>query len=112
MESKTARELKAKAEAVAAHLSKPDRDGNHRKETFTVQEIRPLSESIAAVVFHKSLGKRAVAFFYYLKANSTWAGGWFYFIPTDSHLLGFYDFPKIKAEIERHNFPKNFGDEQ
>lgn len=114
MQSEVARKLKAAAEDAAVYLSKPERFRNYRGEIFSVLEITPLSESVAAVVFQKSLGKRqgkrAIAFFYYRRANTTsWAGGWTWFLPTDSHLLGLSDFPKIKAEIERFNFSKNFG---
>ena len=89
---------------VAKIFSNPDRDKNYSNETFVFEQIRPLSDVTASVVFRKSSGKKAVAFFYYINSGT---GKWQYFFPSDSHILGMKDFGRLKQEIEEFNFDKN-----
>jgi hypothetical protein len=100
MRKEIAQKLMLEAERVAAEYSKPDREYSNG-EHFEVAEILALSEFTAAVIFKKSSGKKAVAFFYTIKDN------WRYFFPTDSHLLGMDSFPEIKKRIEIENFGRN-----
>lgn len=103
MKQQIADELTGAAHDAAVHFSSKDREKNFNNEDFEVHEIVPLSEYTAAVVFLKNTGKKAVAFFYYVK-NS-----WRYFFPTDSHFLGMRYVERVKSEIERENFKVNMN---
>jgi hypothetical protein len=98
-------ELNIVARDIAERFSNPNREANYNNETFELDEIIPLSESVAAVIFKKNTGKKAVAFFYYIGNGSV--RGWKYFFPTDSHILGFRSFEFHKLEIEKQNFKFN-----
>lgn len=91
-------EIEKKAAEVAVKYSSPARECNKNQETFSVNEVIPLSETTAAVLFLKNTGKLGMAFFYRI-----YGGYWQYFFPTDSHLLGMAQAGNIKAEAERHN---------
>lgn len=97
-------ELYKKVQEVAKIFSNPDRDKNYNNEVFEFEQIRPLSDFSAAVVFRKSSGKKAVAFFYYINSGY---GMWKYFFPSDSHILGMEHFGQLKQQIEEFNFDKN-----
>lgn len=97
--------LKDKTESVAKNFSNPDREKNTNAETFIVDKITALSENTACVTYKKSSGKFALAFFYHVNV----AGGqWYYFFPTDSHILGMELFSPAKQKIEAANFDFNF----
>ena len=98
--------LKEKAAEVARRYSNRARERNTMGDTFTVKEIRPLSEAMAAVFFSKTSGKLMLGIFFYLDAQKRWD----YFLPTDSHLLGLADIPRLKAEVEKFNFAFNVED--
>lgn len=98
--------LKDFAEAIAERYSKPAREGNGNKETFSVKNIIPSSDHTATVIFEKNTGKQAAFFFYYI--NRGMSKGWKYFVPTDSHIMGFRAFEYHKLELERDNFKFNF----
>lgn len=98
--------LKEKAAEVARRYSNKARERNTMGDTFTVKEMRPLSEALAAVIFSKTSGKLMLGVFFYLDAQERWE----YFLPTDSHLLGLADIPRLKAEVEKYNFAFNFDD--
>jgi len=100
MEKNTATLLKDKALEVAGIYS----NNNYNKETFTIYEIIPLSESTACVVYEKTPGNKKVAFFF-IYINDTF---WFYYVPTDSHILGMASFGEYKLNLERENYNKNF----
>lgn len=96
--------LKKKAEEVAKNFSNPEREYNYLKEMFSVNEITPLSETTAVVIFNKQpSNKRALALFYNIKSD----GEWRYFFPTYDHLAGFSRVDKILNEVEIYNFDKN-----
>ena len=98
--------LKEKAAEVARRYSNKARERNTMGDTFTVKEIRPLSEAMAAVFFSKTSGKLMLGVFFYLETQKRWD----YFLPTDSHLLGLADIPRLKAEVEKFNFAFNVED--
>jgi hypothetical protein len=105
MKKEFAEELESAIKEAATVFSDPSRQYNYEKETFEKGEVFPLSETAAAVVFMKSSGKKAVAFFYRVKNY------WKYFFPTDSHILGMAEFGPIKAQVEKFNYPVNFKPE-
>ena len=107
MKKDFAKELKQKAEEVAQNFSRPDRRFNISGETFVISKIVPLSETTAGVYYEKNTGKKATAFFYYLRS-----GGWKYFFPTDSHILGMESFGKHKLIVEELNYEENFKEEE
>jgi hypothetical protein len=115
MQKTVAQELKNSARICAEHFSNPDR-GFYQKgkaEFFEVFEIIPLSEYTATVVMKKDSGKKAVLFFYYIKSYGQDQAGnpqgkWFYFFPSDSHILGMSSFKKYKDQVEVENFKYNF----
>ena len=104
MNKQVAIHLKEKAEEVAKAFSNPNRDHNHTNEEFSVKSVRPLSDHMAAVIYKKTSGKLAVALFYYIPAKTRWE----YFFPTDSHILGLYQIPQLKHNIEEYNYSANF----
>jgi len=105
MNKEVAQKLSQKAKEIAEMFSKEDRQQNFNKETFEVEKIMPLSEFTAAVIYLKSSGKKAVAFLYWMNADSY--KEWRYFFPADSHILGMSAFGKIKINVEMENFDKN-----
>jgi hypothetical protein len=105
MNKAVAEKLIAFATEVAARYSNTNREKNFNGESFEVCEYLILSEHVAGVVFEKSTGKKAIAFFYYLPAKDSWN----YFFPTDSHILGMIEFAKYKSQIEIGNMKFNFN---
>lgn len=105
MQKVVAAKLKEKADWVAQVYSNPDREKNTNGETFILEKVCPLSEFTAYGLFRKNTGKMAIAFFYYLQASG---GRWEYFFPTDSHIIGMGALGRIKMNIERENWDKNF----
>jgi hypothetical protein len=106
MNKQIAKELNEHANTVAKRFSNTNRDGNVNAETFWINEIISMSDHTATVVFEKSSGKFAAAFFYYIAKG--YSKGWKYFFPTDSHINGLASFHFFKLEVERKNFDKNF----
>lgn len=104
MKKEIAAKLQTAAEQAAELFSSPERPLNTNKETFKVDKITPLSESTAAVAYHKDGEKFAIAFFYWLNCNG---GEWRYFFPTDSHLLGMGLIGQAKQLIEFANYGFN-----
>jgi hypothetical protein len=105
MQEKRKLALKTEALKCAEALSRPDRERNALRETYKIDEGRPLSESTAAVIFKKSGGKKALVFFFWVNIDG---GKWWHFIPTDQHLLGMRYLEKIKYEIEQFNFRRTY----
>lgn len=101
-----AHSLKIKALEVAVIFSDEKRAYNNNNETFVLNEIIPLSENTACVVYEKTPSNKRVAFFFFYinMLNSIW----FYYCPTDSHIIGMESFGKYKLDIERFNYQKNF----
>jgi hypothetical protein len=106
MNKEIAIELDKECKIVAQRFSRTDREQNFNNETFEVDEIIPMSDHTATVVFKKSSGKLAAAFFYYIAKG--YSKGWKYFFPTDSHINGLASFHYFKLEVERKNYDKNF----
>ncbi len=104
MKKAVAYKLKEAASKVARGYSRSDRDHNYSNESFEVQKIVPHSEQTATVVYLKSSGKMAAAFFYFVSAKDDWR----YWFPTDSHIAGMEGFRGIKERVEHENFDKNF----
>lgn len=102
MNQQTARLLRNKAVEVALNFSRPDRGGNPAAEVFQVDRTVVLSEVTAAVIFHKSSGKKAVAFFYYI--NSRAAPRWEYFFITYTHLTCLDRVKELLFDVEQHNY--------
>ena len=108
MTKDTARALMSKAKEVAERFSNPDREHNVNGETFKVQAIHLLSAQTALVIYEKTTGKRAVAFFYHIMKQDRWE----YFFLGAQHMLNLDKIPGIYMEVENHNFKYNFNDEQ
>lgn len=106
MKRELAIELRKEAKELAAFHSLPERKKMFTNEDWGLEQIYPLSDETAAVVFLKSGGKKAVAF-YYLD-GITGKKRWKHFFPSDAHLLGMEAFSKYKFEIEHSNFGFNF----
>lgn len=108
MNQLAALKLKTAAWDVAERFSS-DREFNPHSEKFSVDQIIPLSDDTACVIYIKSSGKKTVALFYHLRSQD---GHWRYFFPTDSHLEGLRNFLdlRIKVQLEDHNFRFNFQD--
>lgn len=104
MKKEIASKLSLKAKEVASKFSRTDRQGNFNSETFSVHDIKPLSEYTACVYFLKNTGKQGVAFFYYINQGD---GYWQYFFPSDSHILGMEKFGELKMKVEFDNWGKN-----
>ena len=104
MEHNRAKLLYTAAGVTANNFSNPDRALNGNKEIFEVGTIHPLSELTAIVVFDKSSGKKAMAFYYWINSQG---GHWRYFFPTDSHVLGMAKVAKYLEKIEQFNYGKN-----
>lgn len=102
MKKQDALELKSFAKEIARRYSIKDREKNFNDETFEIFKIIPLSEMTAIVIFDKSSGKKAIAFFFIKKDK------WDYFFPTDSHIIGMMLFSKYKERIEKENWEINF----
>ena len=99
MQKQIAKELQITVDAVCERFSRKDREMNFNAETFSADEVIPVSDHVAIVKFRKSpTNKMAVAFFYYI--NSGMSKGWRYFFPTDSHVVGMRALELIKFEIE------------
>jgi len=107
-----AHKLAITASKVADRLSNPNRPKNlAMKETFKVEEIVPLSEYTAAVVYLKSPTLKRVAVFFYFKETGE-NPQWWNFVPKDSHIIGMKSFEKIKAKVEKLNFERNFDQQK
>jgi hypothetical protein len=106
MNKQIAIELKQESEIVAKKFSSMNREGNFNEETFQVDEVIPMSDHTASVIFKKNTGKLAAAFFYYI--NKGYSKGWKYYFPTDSHIIGMMSFNLSKLDVERKNYDKNF----
>lgn len=102
MNKDLATKLKTFSLVIAGRFSRPDREKNPTHGVFTVDHIFPLSDSTAAITFTKNTDKKAVAFCYAVK------GQWYYFFPTDSHLVGMEAIGRYKLDLENFNFPFNF----
>lgn len=103
-------QLKKAAWDIAEVYSR-EREFNPTNEKFTImsdEDIVPLSDDLAAVVFTKSSGKRALGLFIHVSQGG---GKWLYFFPTDSHLLGLSSVGALKQRVELHNFPLNFRED-
>lgn len=72
--------------------------------SFAVEEIAPNSDASAAVTYLKSDGSRVVFFFYLIRYKN--GHSWRYFVPTDSHVVGMYDFARVKAVVEKMNYER------
>lgn len=106
MNKQLVKDLTEFAIQVAERFSKNEREGNPNGELFVCQEIIPMSEHSATVIYKKSTGKQAAFFFYFINRGK--AKGWKYFVPTDSHILGMQSFSHYKLEVERFNYKHNF----
>lgn len=91
-------------------FSSKARGGNVNGETFTIAQIRPLSDLTACVIFDKQPGgKKAVAWFYYIASRAK--PRWEYFFVSYSHLVGLERVKYILEGIEVHNYELNFSEE-
>lgn len=105
MRKELALALEKKAEEIAKNFSRSDRKMNYGNETFSVEEIIPLSESTAIIEFSKNTGKKAVVIAYH---TNSMGGKWNYFFPTYDHCVGFEKVREYLHEVEQKNFPLNF----
>lgn len=106
MKKDIARALVTKANGVAAHFSNPQRQHNVNGESFNVHDIKLLSAQSALVIFEKTTGKRAVAFFYHIHTQERWE----YFFLGAQHMLNLDKIPEIYMQVENHNLKYNFPD--
>tara|TARA_Y100001963_G_C6785261_1_gene452289 strand:- start:2834 stop:3232 length:399 start_codon:yes stop_codon:yes gene_type:complete len=102
--------LKNKSSEVALKFSKTDRTNNFNNESFKVVEIKPISAMSAYVIYEKNTGKRALAHFIFIDMpkNPYWT---YYFLRTD-HLLNLNILVDKYLEVEQHNFPMNFDNDE
>ena len=109
MKKTEAIKLKEMAIDVAQRFSRTDREFNYDNETFELLDnITPLSDDVAIVYYRKKpSGKLAMFIFYHINMGG---GQWRYFVPTDSHFLGFSQLLEYKRTVERNNFGLNFKD--
>lgn len=107
MNKSIAQELSEYVQTIAERYSQKSREGNFNNETFELDEIIPMTDVTATVVFKKNTGKQAAFFFYYI--NKGRSKGWKYFVPTDAHILGMTAFNHYKLEVERNNYRHNFS---
>jgi|TARA_R100000353_G_scaffold53811_1_gene43069 hypothetical protein len=107
MKKDIAKELEEFALVIRDRYSNKQRAGNFNNETFEMEEIIPMSDHTATVIFKKDTGKKAAFFFYYI--NMGRSKGWKYFVPTDSHILGMANFSFYKMQVERENYKHNFN---
>ena len=106
MNKQIAIELDSKVKEIAQRYSNTNREMNHNNETFEVERVTPTGDQTASVVFKKTGGKVAVAFFYYIPNGMS--KGWKYFFPTDSHITGMRAFEWHKLMVESENYEHNF----
>ena len=59
-------QLNDTVQRIKDYYSDPNRDCNYNNEQFTIDKIIPTSDQTAIVIFAKSGGKKALAFFYYI----------------------------------------------
>ena len=105
MNKATAGELKEFAETIAKRFSNYNREGNFNNETFSVDEVIPMSDNSAVINFKKNTCKLACAFAYYIAKGRS--KGWKYFFPSDSHIAGMQAFHFYKLQAERLNYKMN-----
>ena len=91
-------------------FSSKSRGGNTNGETFHVRETIVLSDLTACVVFDKSSGKQAVAWFYYIPSHAK--ARWEYFFVSYSHLGVLERVATILHDIEQHNYVLNFEENE
>lgn len=108
MRKDVAKSLYDKAQEIAFRYSKPDRVNNFNKETFSVEEITPISAQGAMVVFKKSTGKRALAHFIHIDHPKN--PFWQYYIMGSQHFINLHMLTEKYAEVEKHNFKLNFNE--
>lgn len=99
MNRDTFESLVVEATKIANHFSNPNRTHNYNKERFEIEEIIPLSETVAGVIYLKNNGLRALSLFLLVNKGSLWLNTF----PADSHLLGFEGLKNLKFEVERKN---------
>lgn len=107
MNKTIAQELDAYVQTIADRYSQKNREGNFNNESFALDEIIPMTDVTATVIFKKNTGKQAAFFFYYISRGRS--KGWKYFVPTDAHILGMTAFNHYKLEVERNNYKHNFN---
>ena len=104
MRKEVAMHLKKYAEEIAQRYSKTDRRYNVNGERFQVIEYKILSAQTACVIYEKSTGKRAIAFFYHVDRQSRWN----YFFIGAQHMLNLDKIQEYYLQVENHNFAYNF----
>lgn len=93
-------QLRVIATDNAAKYSNPEREHNYQNDVFCLDSIIPQSDTTAFVIYRKSSGLKVLFFYYHIRMNG---GRWFYFVPTDSHILGMDAIKQAKREIEIYN---------
>jgi len=84
MEKIVAELLKKKVDEVIKNFSNVHRKHNTNSESYSLDRIVALGESSACALFNKSSGKKALAFFFYVKGMNYWS----YFFVSYVILLG------------------------
>tara|TARA_Y100000401_G_C8293579_1_gene210103 strand:- start:21 stop:347 length:327 start_codon:yes stop_codon:yes gene_type:complete len=108
MRKDVAKALYEKANEIAFRYSKHDRANNFNNESFSVEEIIPISAQGAMVVFSKSTGKKALAHF--IHVDHPKRPFWQYYIMGSQHFINLHMLTEKYAEVEKHNFKLNFQD--
>jgi len=104
MNKSIAQTLLRKAEEIADRYSNKDREFNTNKEKFTLEKVKPLSETTAIAIYSKTGGKKAIAFLFHVIMNE---GTWMYVFPTESHIVGMQRLANELQEIDLYNFKFN-----
>lgn len=94
--------LKEVANEIARIFGDEKREKNYGKMPYSVEEIKPLSESTAAIILKRPDGVKSLIFAYWINYNKN--PRWHYFFPTESHIDGMKKLPPILEEINNNNF--------
>lgn len=105
MKTELMQRLQTNAEWMNDVLSKV-KAANPTGLTFSLEQVRSLSEDAGASIHIKPDGRRAVVFWYFTNTHSQEYpnGHWDYIIPTDTHMYGMAKLAELKEKIEAANF--------
>jgi hypothetical protein len=107
MKANIAKELVRAGLKTAGQLSDPDYNKKNLGQlVFKVQDVIPMTEYTATVIYKKNDGKKFAVFFWWSLTRNQW----FYIPPVDSHIHGLALFAKYKEQVEKENFQYNFDE--
>ena len=98
MNSEAYKSLRIRADEIAVMYSDQTRELNYKKDVFEVDTVIVLSDTSAGVIYRKTSGLKVLFFFHYSKNSK-----WYYFVPTDAHILGLQRLTTLKFKVEEYN---------